>query len=378
MKITFKETPEQLELIAAMGSKNPLEARAAQETFAELLAPTVGQVFLQADTTKMLYKDLPFQEDQDPSFPVELFMDVPDGYFTIWSQSIPGGLPTNTVHQPIQEVKFTTYKLDAAVSYLAKYARQTRLPVIAKSIERLLNEVLIKTQANAWAVIFAALAQAQHNGRGHVFNSATAGQFTLDDFSSLLTFFRRLNRSFVGGTPVGGAARPTDIVISPEMMEKLRAMAYNPINTKAANGIAPTASTPSIALPEAQRADIFKNAGAPEFFGINIVELLELGQNQPYNILFDEMIGNLTLPYLNPNTAPSGTFNSATQELVLVVDASKDFAYRAIQTDSDTSSVFTLQPDDQFIQRSGKVGFYGAIQEGRVVIDTRGLVGMVV
>src|SRR5687767_13410726 len=111
MKIKFKETPEQLELISAMGSKNRVEAIAAQETFAALLAPTIGQVYNQADTTKLLYTDLPFREDQDPTFPLEIFTDVQEGYFTIWSQAMPGGLPTNTVHQPIEEIRFQIYKL---------------------------------------------------------------------------------------------------------------------------------------------------------------------------------------------------------------------------------------------------------------------------
>ena len=379
MKLQFKETPEQLELIAQMGDRNREVAYAAQEAFANLLAPIVGQVYNQADTTKLLYTDLSFRQDSDPTFPLEIFTDVHEGYFTIWSQAMPGGLPTNTVHQPIEEIRFQIYKLDSAISYLAKYARQTRLPVIARATERLLQEVLVKTQHNAWAVIFAALAQATHNGRGHVFSSLTNGVFSLDDYNKLLTFFRRLNKSWVGGTPVGGAARPTDIVVSPELMEKFRAMAYNPINTKGANGTTPTGSATGIPLPEAERQKVFSSAGVPEFFGINIIELLELGANQPYNKLFKTYIGGATLPYVDANQSGSTTvFDGATDDLALVVDASRDFAYRAIQTDSETGSVFTLQPDDQFVQRTGKIGFYGAIEEGRMVTDTRGLAGLVI
>lgn len=382
MKIKFDETQEQLELIQAMGSKKPEEARAAQEAFAQLLGPTLGQVYLQADTTQFLYRDMPYRADDDPSFPLELFAEVPEGYFSIWSSPMPGGVPTNTVHQPIEEVKFTTYRLDSAWSILSKYARQMRLPIIAKALERLIQEVLLKTNHAAWSVVLAALAQARHNFRGtelgHVFASQAAGKFTLDDFNQLLTYFRRLNSSWVGGTPVGGASKPTDIIVSPEILEKFRSMAYNPINTKAPNEIAAAADTGAVTLPENQRAALYNSGGVPEFFGINVLELLELGKSQDYQVLFADYIGATDLPRISTAAASGETFSASGDELIIVVDSSKDLAYRAIATDSDTKSVFSLEPDDQFVKRSGKIGWYGGIEEGRMVLETRGLAALVV
>jgi len=386
MKIKFNETQEQLELIAAVGSKKKHESDAANEAFAALVGPTLGKIYQQADTTKFLYSDWAYRADEDPSLPLELFAQVPEGYFGIWSAPLPGGVPTNTVHQPIEEVKFTTYRLDSAWSILSKYARQMRLPIIAKALERLLQEVLLKTNQSAWSVVLAALAQARHDFRGnqtgHVFASAQPGKFTLDDFNQLLTFFRRLNSSWVGGTPVGGASKPTDIIISPEMMEKFRAMAYNPINTKSANEVTIANGTDAnsaavVTLPEAQRAAFYQSGGIPEFFGINVLELLELGKNQDYEVLFSDYIQGTVLPRIN-GAASSETFDPANDELVIVVDASKELALRAIATDSDTGSVFSLEADNQFVNRSGKVGWWGGIEEGRMVLETRGLAALVV
>lgn len=387
MKIKFNENEAQLQLIRAMGSKNKEESRAAQEAFAALLAPALGQVYQQADTTRFLFQDLPYRADDDPSFPLELFSSVPEGYFSIWSAPMPGGIPSNTVHQAIDEVKFTTYRLDSAWSVLAKYARQMRLPFLAKALERLTQEVLLKTNHAAWSVILAALAQARHdfkgNNIGHVFASQTAGQFTLEDFNQLLTYFRRLNSSWVGGTPVGGASKPTDMIVSPEIMEKFRAMAYQPINTKGGNLTAISAGTDAssgavVTLPEAQRAQLFNSGGIPEFYGINIIELLELGKGQDYEVLFQDYIGSTDLPRISTGTASGQTFSATDDELVIVVDASKDIGHRAIATDSDTGSVFSLEPDDQFVKRSGKIGWFGGIEEGRLVLETRGLAAMVI
>lgn len=387
MKLKFNESQDQLELIAAMGSPNRQQSEAAQEAFAALLRPTLGQVYQQSDTTKFLYRDMPYRIDDDSSFPLELFADVPEGYFSIWSAPMPGGIPTNTVHQPIEEVKFTTYRLDSAWSILSKYARQMRLPIIAKALERLLAEVQLKTSHAAWSVFLAALAQARHSYKGaetgHVFASAVPGRFTLDDFNQLLTYFRRLNSSWVGGTPIGGASRPTDIIVSPEMMEKFRSMAYNPINTKGGNETSISANNVDAAsavvtLPENQRAALYNSGGIPEFFGINVLELLELGKSEDYQVLFADYIGSTDLPRISTGEASGETFDAANDELVIIVDASKDLAYRAIATDSDTKSVFNLEPDDQFVKRSGKIGWFGGIEEGRMVLDTKGMAALVV
>lgn len=378
MRIKFKNTPEQLELISKMGSANKAEALAAQETFAQLLGPTVGERFLQADTSSFLFRNFEFSGDQDPSLPADLFAGINDGLFTVFSQSIPGGLPSNSFHLPTEEIKFTTYRLDGVVDFLAKHARMSRLPVIQKAIEQLVQQILVKTQNNAWAVVLAAIAGAEHNGKGHVFKSSAAGKFSLDDFNKLQTAFRRINRAWTGGTPVGGVSRPTDIIVSPETMEKLRSMSYNPINTTGANGTVATAATGSVTLPDEERRKMFASAGVPEFYGVNVVELLELGKSEAYNVIFGEIFGNKNLESLDAGTAASGTFDAAANDLIIAVDGSKDFAYRAIQTDAENGSALSLQPDDQFTQRSGKIGFYGATQQGHMVLDTRPAVALVI
>lgn len=375
MKIKFESTPEQLELIKAMGSKDRIKSAQAQETFASLLSPRIGEVFNQADTTSLLYKTLTFNEDEDPSFPLEIFTDVPEGYFTVWSSPMPGGLPTNTIQQPINEIKFTIYRLDSAVSYLKKYARKTRLDVVGRAIERLMQEIMVKNQDNAWSVVLAALANANNNGNPNVYRTGTAGQVSLDDFNKVLTYFRRLNRSWTGGTPVGGGNKATDMVCSPEVIENLRGMAYQPVNTTGAKGAASGAGD-VVTLPESEREKIFATANAPEFFGINIIELLELGKGQAYNLLFDEFsTGNINK--LGTNSGGSA-FNGATDDLIIILDATKDFAHKAISISDDRKSTFTLGTDDQFAARADKIGFYGHIDVGYLVTQTKCIAGLVV
>ena len=48
MKLKLKETPEQVELIKALGSKNPTEAAQAAEAFAAFIAPVAQKVHCNA------------------------------------------------------------------------------------------------------------------------------------------------------------------------------------------------------------------------------------------------------------------------------------------------------------------------------------------
>jgi hypothetical protein len=117
------------------------------------------------------------------------------------------------------------------------------------------------------------------------------------------------------------------------------------------------------------REEIYRNAGMQEIYGVNIVELIELGLSKKYNILFDNYI----------TTIPTGaTFDPSVHQILVGVDNTKGALIRAVATSSETGSQFNVQPDDQFLQRSDKAGFYGSMEEGRLCIDARALSGIIV
>ena len=57
MRLNLKNTPEQVELVKAMGSKQQTVAREAQEAFAAFLGPVIQQVLNQAGTAGSVYVD---------------------------------------------------------------------------------------------------------------------------------------------------------------------------------------------------------------------------------------------------------------------------------------------------------------------------------
>ncbi len=381
MKITLKRTPEQLELIKAMASKNRDTAYAAQVALAEFIGPVVSEVINQAPSISNLFTPLQYNADDNPSLPLDLYYNIFDeDYIRVYSQSVAGGLPTNTVQPTASELKFTTYTLDSAVAFDRKYASRSRLDVIGKTFTRVAQEILLKQERTSSNLLMTALAEATAGNatfsakNRNVFRTHTANVLQMDDFNKLITKAKRVNASWVGGTPAGARHGITDLLVSPEVVEQIRSIAYQPMNTRAAVGTADKDST-SFPATDAVRDGVWKNAGITEFFGINILEILELGVGKRYNEVFDTVAGSTD--YLNNNSTTASSAFAATDEIIVGLDRSRDALVRAIAVDSDTGSEFNLVADDQFSIRQQRIGYYGALEEGRMVLDNRALVGLI-
>jgi hypothetical protein len=365
MKITLKRTPEQVELIKAMASKNRAVAYEAQVALAEFIGPVLAEVINNAPTLSNLFTTLQFNSEDNPSIPLDLYYDITDeDYIQVYSQSVAGGLPQNQVLPTSSEMKIATYSLDSALSFDRRYAAKSRMDVVSKTFTRMAQEILAKQERTSAGLILGSLANATTNGKQHVIRGGTNGRFLLDDLNRLFTLAKRINTSFSKGTPVSRSSRGlTDLIVSPELVQELRSMAYNPINTKG--------TKTDITAPDAMRTDIYNSAGIPEFYGVSIMEINELGAGQKFNDIFDTLAGNTTYG----GVAFDGA--AAKDEIIIGLDRTRDSLIRAVATDSDNGSEFNLTADDQYSIRQNKIGYFGSLEEGRMVLDTRALVGVI-
>ena len=382
MKITLERTPEQAELIKAMASKNRDVAYEAQTALAEFIGPVLAEVVNTAPTVSNMFTSLQFNSDESPSIPLDLYHDITDeDYIQVWSQSVPGGLPTNQVAPSQSELKFTTYTLDSALSFDKRYASRSRLDVVSKTFTRMAQEILLKQEKTSATMIMSALANGNTNSEQHVIRSAQAGRFLLSDLNKLFTKAKRINTSWTGGTPAERRGRGiTDLLVSPEIVEEIRGLAYNPINTKGADGSAPSADTNGIAGTDSMRDAIFNSAGIPEFYGVSIQEYNEMGGGQKWNSTFGVAAGSTTYAdnYAVPSNGGSARGILSSEEIIVGVDLSRESMIRAVATDSESGEEFSLVADDQFVTRQSKVGYYGSLEEGRMIIDDRVLLGLIV
>ena len=381
MNITLKRTQEQIELIQAMGSKNRDTAYEAQVALAEFIGPVINEVVSTAPTLSNLFTPLQYNADDNPSIPLDVYYDISDeDYINVYSTNSPGGLPTNQVTPTHSEMKLMTYKLDTAISFDKKYASRSRLDVVSKSFTRAAQEILLKQERTSGNLLLGALAGASTTVNGtskkHTIQANQANRFLLDDLNAMMTLAKRIRPSWAGGTPVAGSAGLTDIIVSPETVEDLREMAYNPINTRDADGAVAASADNLIAAPDTVRAPLFQSAGIPEFYGVSVMEIHELGPNSKFQKIFN-VLDNSSIDN-NPNGGRSAQTVGDDDDLVLGIDRSRDAFVRAIAVDQETGSEFNLVADDQYSIRQAKVGWFGSIEEGRVVLDDRAIVAVAV
>jgi len=387
MKITLKRTPEQVELVKAMASRNRNVAYEAQVALAEFIGPVLAEVLNNAPTVSNLFQSLQFDADDNPSIPLDLYYNIADeDYVRVWSQTHAGGLPSNQVLPTASELKLATYSLDSAVDFDRRYAAKSRMDVVGKTFARVAQEILLKQERTSATLLMTSLAGASiktspNFNNTQVFRGALAGSLLLDDINNLFTLGKRINSSWIAGTPTTRTRGITDIICSPEIVGSIRAMAYNPVNTRGGDGAgaAGDATTANpVAATDELRNSIFNNAGLNSFMGLNILEYNEMGKNEKFNTIFDTAAGGTTWDTFGDSAGVgAAAFNGANEEIIVGVDRSRDSLIRAVATDADSGSEFTLVADDQYSIRQNKIGYFGSVEEGRVVLDNRVLMGVI-
>jgi hypothetical protein len=375
MKISLKRTPEQIELIKAMASKNRSVAYEAQVALAEFIGPVIAEVINNAPVLSNLFTPLQFNSEDNPSIPLDLYYDVTDeDYVKVYSNSVAGGLPQNQVVPTVSELKVATYSLDTAVSFDRRYAAKSRMDVVSKTFTRMAQEILLKQEQTSANLIMGAVAEATTNGKDHVFRATSDSSFLLDDFNELITRGKRINTAWNKGTPEGGRRGITDIMVSPEAVKSLREMSYNPVNTKTGPG----ASDNGITAPEGLRESVYQaGGGLPDFYGISIMEVNELGNGQKFNTIFDTVAGATS--YSKADGTGGGVFDGSAgaDEILIGLDRGRDSLVRAIAVDEENGSEFNMIADDQYSIRQNKIGWFGGLEEGRMVLDNRALAGII-
>ncbi len=383
MKIKFENPTEHNDLIAAIADSRASVSIPAQEAFAELIGPILALAIPVMGTSSSIYTDIPIDEGVYPTMPVDPYFDAPEGDISVWSQTSAGGLPTN-LKGGYKEVPVSMYELDSALSIEKRVLRASKIPLVERHLERMANEVLIKQERNAWAVIMATTAPAsssQYNTApgapvvNNVYRSASAGVVQMQDFNDWITLGDRINSAFNAGTPADMYSGLTDVYASPEFFAQIRSFVYQPMNTRSGNTDGTDYAT-SIALPDSIREQLFKAGGNPSLFDVEFHKVWEMGKgNRKYNLLFNAYTNGKTY-YQADGTSGGATFDPATSQIVVGVNKNWNQAYRLLEVNGG-GSTFTVLPDDSYVARQQKVAWYGFLREGRVTGTSRQFSGLI-
>jgi hypothetical protein len=102
------------------------------------------------------------------------------------------------------------------------------------------------------------------------------------------------------------------------------------------------------------------------------MEMNELGPNRKFTRIFKEFAGQVGSATTTAQSFAEGN------DLVIGLDRTRESLIRAVATDAESGSEFTLSADDQYSVRQQKIGYYGSLEEGRMVIDNRVLTGIII
>jgi hypothetical protein len=370
--ITLKNDGEQIELIKALASKDQAKAMQARMAFAAAVGPLIQQVINFAPGFANMYTRLEFNENQNPEIDLAQYYDIKQMEFLkIWSQRLPGGLPSNEL--PGSEVlKFTTYRLESALSVLVKFAKQGRIDSVQQGLNFLAQNFLVQKDKDAAFVALTALAQAETNDglvdKKHIIRTNTANTIVLDDFLAVGELSSRILSAWNGGSAAGNmGSGVTDMVFSPEAIRKLKGISFNPVNT--------IGTVTNIPAHEDLRKKLFEGGGALSFYGIAVQQNNLLGVGREYNTLFDVAAG--TIQYPNHGGSGTSVFDGANEELIFGANLAAPGLFQPVVVDGDTGSEVVMSPDDQYVSRQKKIGFTAEVEQGFIQTDARTTIGLV-
>jgi hypothetical protein len=382
MKIKLKEKPEHIELIKAMGSRDNEASREAMRVFARLVGPLAKKVLDETNVIDSFYDTLSVGEYEPRTIPLDDYHNISDAdYVRVSFSSRPGDLAYNQL-TGADDVAFSTAFISSAIAFYKKYLKAGRISHAENGIRKLINEVRFKMKRQGIQPILDALANSTTNGGKHLIRSNTAGQLGLDDFNRLQTMAARILTSGLGDTPSGidNSTRAIDtLIMSPEMVEEIRAIAYQPMNTR---GVPDSNESTAVAAPDSVRESVYASGGIPSIYGTEIIQLNEMGIGQDFNTIFDTLAGSVEYPDAGEkfDSATATGFAGATEEFVLGLSRKVDVngLLKVEIEDGETGANFNVSPDDQFVAREGKTGMWGEAEVGYLAVEPRNLFGLIV
>lgn len=375
MKITIEKNAENTKLLKQMADRNLMKAMEAREAFAEFITQPILEVIESAPVIQSLFDTYTYDYGTPPSIPLAPLFDIKtNDFIRVWTQSRPGGLATST-NSDVSELMVMTYPLYGAVSFPLNYVRAARVDVVGAYLQRLAQEFLYKQEANSWAILAASVMQGNYTTpnspsptpKNQVIRSNTQGTVLPQDVSALVTLMSRVNSSWVGGTPAGATRAITTLVGSPEFMEEIRNMAFEPLNTVLRN-------TYPLGGPESFRSEIYNAGNDASIYGMELISVYDMGQGYPYNIVAGTYAGSTA--YQGYGGTGTAVFSPGSEQLVVGVDRRRPYLARLVESNPDDGSTLSVLTDNQWSNRAEEIGFWMKLREGRVALDARNVVGL--
>lgn len=328
MNNVIRLTDEQIALLKATASDNLDVAMAAQRAFAQALAEPLRMGIFDEDNLGGIYRREVLAPGAQANFPLDFVRPgTEDLDFTAITLPKQGTVPER--HVEGDELWVPTFQIANAIDWSLRYARDARFDVVARALDVYRMGFTRKINEDGWHTVLAAA-----DARGLVVNDsvAQAGQLTKELVSKMQTAMTRN----AGGN--GQAGRLTDLYLSMEAMEDLRAWDISEID-------------------DVTRREILQSAGQnlAVLYGTSLHFMTEYGVGQEYQLYLTTVLGRSV-------TAVDAT----DEEFIVGLDLSTNDSF--VQPIRQELQTFEAPPE---MHRRQKAGVYGWMEHGFAVLDNR-------
>lgn len=267
--------------------------------------------------------------DEQPMFPMGIVTPGTEGEYVAYTMPNNGRIPNRYVEG--DEVTINTYRIANSMDWSIKYARQGRVDVVGQALQTLRDGFVMKMNDDGWHTLLAA---GLDRGLMVYDSSAAAGSFT----KKLLQLLKiAMIRNGGGNSASSNTFKLTDLYISPEAMADI-------------------SNWSSADLSEVSRTEMERDAEGTvtRLFQVNLHTLTELGEGQKYNNYYINTLG--------------GSLAGGDVELVVGLDLSKSGKF-IMPVRGQGLEIMT----DESMIRSNYQGFFGQLETGFGVLDTRSI-----
>jgi hypothetical protein len=319
-------TAEQRDLLRLTASKDMKLRMKYRRALAQVLEGAWKAAVLEEDSISLIYQTLTVPVGADTKFPLHFLPPGAEEDRVAFVMPKEGAIPHRFIEG--DEVYVPTYEIANSIDWPLRYARDARWDVVADAMDVFRYGFTRKMNDDGWHTLLAAAI-----GNGRIVDGAAAqGAFTKRLVTNLMTGMQRLTG--------GRASRVTDLFLSPEAMGDIRNWTETEVD-------------------EITRREIFTGpnpGGLPSLFGIALHELQELGDGQRYQTWLEDADGGNQAAWF-----------AADDEACIALDLRGRSNYPFKMPLREDLGVF----DDENLHRSARMGVYGWMELGFVVLDAR-------
>jgi hypothetical protein len=324
-----QEKAEAVELLRKAGSADINTAHAAQaELLAALQSPLRSGVLTGNIITGIFETEI-LGPGARAEYPIDLYRPDNEGDFTAYVIPKHGRIPQR--HVEGDYVTIPTYSVGAGIDMDLSYVRDARWNVVARAMEVFEAGFVKKMNDDGWHTILKAAVDRNILVSD---SNAVAGQFT----KRLISLLKLVMRRNAGGNSTSlNRGKLTHVYLSPEAVEDMRNWGIDEID-------------------EITRREIYTatDGSFSRVFGVNLIDLDELGENQEYQKFFDDAL--------------AASMAGGDVEIAVGLDLSKRDSF--IMPVKEQLTVH----NDPYLHRENRMGVYGRAEHGFGVLDNRRIV----